>query len=64
MKPVSASIAYDGKRSPRGKRIAPAVSHLVVVTDDGRIFERFSDMPPGVWGEIPPPAKRNSRNAK
>lgn len=58
MKAISASIAYDGRRSVRGKRIGPAVSHLVVVTRDGRIFERFSDMPAGEWGEVPAPAKR------
>jgi len=61
VKPVSASIAYDGRRSIRGKRTGPAVSHLIVVTDTGQIFERFSDMPANEWGEITPPAKRQRR---
>jgi hypothetical protein len=34
--------------------------HLLIVTTDGRVFERFSDDRPGAWSEVPLPqqAKR------
>lgn len=30
-------------------------SHLTAVDTDGRIWERFSDMPSGEWGQVEPP---------
>lgn len=30
-------------------------TRLLGVDAKGRVWERFSDMPPGVWGQIDPP---------
>ena len=30
-------------------------SHIAVVDAEGRLWERFSDMPPGQWGEVERP---------
>jgi len=51
---VFAKNAIDGRRS-----LEPS-EHLFVITDDGRLFERFSDDEPGAWSEIPLP-KSNGR---
>jgi len=34
---------------------SPPAEHLFAIDDAGRIWERFSDMPPGEWSEVPPP---------
>jgi hypothetical protein len=46
---VFAKNAIDGRRS-----LEPS-EHLFVITDDGRLFERFSDDEPGHWSEVPLP---------
>jgi hypothetical protein len=46
---------------------APRSEHLMLVTTDGRVFERFSDDDPGAWTEVPLPksqAKRKARKAR
>lgn len=35
----------------------PACEHLFAVDEAGRIWERFSDDPPGQWLEVPFPIK-------
>lgn len=39
---------------PRKKGLPP-VSHIVGVDTRKRVWERYSDMPSGVWGEIEAP---------
>ena len=36
----------------------PPCEHLLLVTDTGQLFERFSDDLPGVWAEIPLPVEQ------
>jgi len=55
---VFAKNAIDGRRS-----LEPS-EHLFVITDDGRLFERFSDDEPGKWTEIPLPAAQAKRSRK
>lgn len=43
------------KNSVDGRRSLEPSEHLFLITDDGRLFERFSDDEPGVWSEIPLP---------
>jgi hypothetical protein len=48
------------KNSVDGRRSLEPSEHLFVITDDGRLFERFSDDEPGHWSEVPLP-KGNGR---
>ena len=41
---------------------APRSEHLMLVTTDGRVFERFSDDDPGAWTEVPLPKSQAKRN--
>ena len=45
---------------------APRSEHLMLVTTDGRVFERFSDDDPGAWTEVPLPrdATKRSQSAR
>jgi hypothetical protein len=47
------AIAFN--KDPR----KPEVVHVAAVDSRGRIWERYSDMPEGVWGEIPLPDEPN-----
>lgn len=42
---------------------APKAEHIFVVTDDGRVFEAFSDEP-GHWLEIPLPKGNQPKATK
>ena len=44
-KPISIAIGYDG--GPPYQR--PRVAHIFVVYNDGSIWERMTDQPPGQW---------------
>jgi hypothetical protein len=33
----------------------PGGSHIAVVDEMGRLWERFTDMPPGAWSRVPLP---------
>jgi hypothetical protein len=35
--------------------------HLLIVSTDGRVFERFSDDKPGVWHEVPLPERQERK---
>lgn len=37
---------------------APKAEKLIALTDDGEIFERFSDEDPGTWHTVQGPAHR------
>lgn len=50
VKLVQAAIG-ESRVGRNGKRL----SHIVAVDARGRLFERFSDMDPGTWGQIDPP---------
>jgi hypothetical protein len=43
---------------------APQAEHLFVIDERGRVFERFSDMPPGEWTEVPLPQARAKSNRR
>ena len=43
---------------------APRAEHLFVVTDRGRLLDRFSDDEPGKWSEVPLPKTHAKRQRK
>lgn len=49
VKPVSVSIAYDGRGINHGR----AVVHTILVDSDGNVHERFADDPPRKWNTWP-----------
>ena len=42
----------------------PEVVHLAITDSEGRVWERYSDMPSGVWGEIPLPDEPDAHRVK